>query len=118
MSTPGRAGNAPWVWTGAIAAPLCWFIQQLLASWLVPADCRGRQWLVPSLWIGFSVLLLAAMLVSWRDLRRVSRAGDRAGFSERRARFVGTAGTVMPMIFLLAMAWQGIAGLVYSGCER
>jgi hypothetical protein len=61
--------------------------------------------------------LLVAWVVSWRALRGL-KSGDHAGFTERRARLVAIAGTVMPLLFLLAMAWQGLATLVYSGCER
>jgi membrane protein implicated in regulation of membrane protease activity len=118
MTGAGQDRSPLWIWCGAIAAPLCWFAQQLLAASLVPLDCRGRQWLVPAVCAMGATLLVVAMAVSWRALQRVSQPGGKERFSQRRARFVGIVGSVMPLMFLFAIIWQGIAGVIYSGCER
>jgi len=112
------SGPMPQVWAGAIAAPLAWFTQQVLMGSLVYQQCHGRPWLVPVIWAVFGVLVLAAMVVSWLGLRRLPAADEGPSFAERRARMVGVLGVAMPMLFLLVMTWQGVAGLVYSGCER
>jgi hypothetical protein len=105
------------LWLGAAAAPVCWFTQQLLMSSTVSLDCSHHDWIVPAVWALCTSVLLLAFFLSWHALHRVPHPG-RHGYPERRSRFVGLVGCVMPMLFLVAMTWQGIAGLVYSGCER
>jgi len=116
MTNAGRVALFSPIWAGAIAAPVCWFTQQLLAGILVPQDCHGRPWLVPTIWIVSSLLLVAAMGVSWRALTRLT-PNETASFTEQRARLIGIAGVLMPVLFLIAMTWQGVASMVYSGCE-
>jgi hypothetical protein len=118
MTAHYQSNTASWAWTGAIAAPLCWAAQQLLVACLVPQHCHGRQWLVPSIWGLFAIVLLVATVISWRARARVSAVGEPSDLVERRALFAGTLGIVMPLMFLVAMTWQGIAGMIYSGCER
>ena len=105
-----------WVWTGAIAAPVCWFLQQQLALYLLPLACAGRPWIPPLVSVAFAVIAIAAAALSLWGVRRVSAPGNRASFSERRAKFVGVVGTIMPLLFLIAIFWQLAASLAYSGC--
>ena len=107
-----------WTWAGALAAPLCWGAEQILSSTLVPQQCHGRPWLVPTIWGLLAFVLLGAMVVSWRARSRIAGGGEPSDFVQRRALFVGTLGILMPALFLIAMTWQGIAGMIYSGCER
>jgi hypothetical protein len=118
MTARGRAGEVWTAWAGFAAGPVCWFAQQELALLLVPASCGGRPWITPLLGALFGVVLAVAAFLSWRCARALPAAGDRAGFSERRTRFIAVLGSVSPLFFLAAIAWQGIAGFVYSGCER
>ena len=105
-------------WAGFVAGPVCWFAQQQLALWLLPASCGGQWWITPSLGAPFGIVLAAAALLSWHCARRIAASGDPAGITERRTRFIALLGSVSPLFFLAAIAWQGIAGLVYSACER
>ncbi|HYZ61747.1 MAG TPA: hypothetical protein VE650_04780 [Acetobacteraceae bacterium] len=110
------AVSPPGLWFGMAAAPLCWFAQHLLVSTTVSLDCH-RRWIVPAIWALCAGVLLVAFVLSWRALRRVPQPGPH-GYAERRSRFVGLCSCIMPVMFLLLMTWQLIAGLVYSGCER
>ena len=104
-------------WAGCIAAPLLWFVYQVTASALTPAQC-GARWISPVLWAACSAVIVAAMALSWRAGRRADPTGHPPGFTDQRRRFVGWIGGVMPIPFLIAMTWQLAASLVYSGCER
>jgi hypothetical protein len=96
---------------------VCWFLQQQIALRLVPASCGGRSWIMPAVCAFLALVLVAATLLSWRFLRALPLQGDRAGFTERRSRFIAVLGTLSPLFFRAALAWQGIAELIYSGCE-
>ena len=105
-------------WAGFFAGPVCWFAQQELALWLLPADCGKRWWISPSISALFAIIVAIAALLASRSARRLPAPAEGAGFAARRTRFIALLGTISPLFFLAAIAWQGIAGLVYSGCER
>lgn len=117
MNWRDPAVSPPGLWFGAAAAPLCWFAQHLLMSSTVSLDCANRPWIVPAIWALCAGVLLIAFAFSFLALRRVPQPG-RYDYAARRSRFVGLCGCIMPMLFLLVMSWQLIAGLIYSGCER
>jgi hypothetical protein len=101
-------------WAGFIAGPICWFGQQLLVFALAQTGCGGslHRPALLAIWAVLSLALAAAGVVSWRAGRRaVSADGDPTGF-------VGFLGVTASLLFLVAMAWQAAASLVYSGCER
>ena len=68
-------------WAGFVAGPVCWFLQQQLALWLVPASCGGQSWIAPALSALFALVLVAAASLSWRSLRQKSAIGDLAAIS-------------------------------------
>jgi len=102
-------------WAGAIAAPVLWFVQQQLVYWRLPDPCGSRSW--ATLVIGLVCLAIvgAAALLSARQIRSADVAGDLG--HARRLFAIGLA-VVMPLVFIVPMAWQAIGGVVYSGCER
>ena len=101
-------------WAGALAAPILWFMQQQAAFWPLPDPCRSLGWTTLGVSLVCVALVVAATILSARTLR-MTRPGPR-----HEAGHLLTFGlaVVMPLIFLVPMAWQGIAGLFYSGCEQ
>jgi len=105
-------------WLGCAAGPVCWYAHEQLSLWLMPITCDQRRWVPLALWPILALVLVVAGVGSWRARRRLPSLQAHAGRAEQRAVFVTFTGTIMPLIFLLVVMWQGIAGLVYSGCER
>jgi drug/metabolite transporter (DMT)-like permease len=102
-------------WAGALAAPPLWFIQQQVAYWRLPDSCGSQSWVTVLLGLACAALAAAACVVSARQIRGESAA--RGAINGRRLFLVGLT-TVMPLMFLVPMIWQSLAGLIYSGCER
>lgn len=91
-------------WAGLIAGGVAWYCAHDLGFYLVRANCRS-PWIVPA--INLTALLIAAA------------GGATSLYSSHSPRpaaaWIGTGGAAL---FALVILWQGIAGLVYSGCER
>jgi hypothetical protein len=98
-------------WTAIALGPLCWFGDLVASDALQPIACTRVPRLLPLVALGFSVPLIIAALAAfsaWRSAR------PRAARSE----FVTTLGLVMPMIFLVALSWSGLATAIFAPCER
>jgi len=104
---------------GLFAGPVAWFISTQGNYALVPWVCANKAPVIPILaGVLMGVSLFGAFL-SWRAL-----AGAPAGPHEdstgagRPHRFVAAVGIMMAVLFALVILVQGIAGVVFSGCER
>lgn len=118
MTARGLGQSGALAWVGIAAGPFCWFLHQQFSLWLMPQACAERRWVPLALWPVFALLLIAGGMISWGVLRHLPASDAPAGIARQRARFLGILGTVMPLIFFVALLWQGSAALIYSGCER
>jgi hypothetical protein len=100
--------------TGLLLAPAGWLLAQLLAWWLLPADCAGRPWVAPAIALVGALAAAAGGLLCHRSLGRHA-PGAAAGRGHAFLAAVGAAGS---LLFLLVILWQAAANLAYTGCEH
>lgn len=103
-------------WAGLFLGALGWFGQQQIASSLIGWDCRlGGPLLTAGLGALAAGLAAAGGLVSWRAHRRLAAAPQEAphGRSVAGAIGAGAAG-----IFLLAIFFQALTGVIVPACHR
>jgi hypothetical protein len=104
---------------GLYAGPAAWFISTQANYSLVPWMCAHKVPVIPILAASLVIVSLFGGFLSWRAF---SRAGplpppDATG-AGRPHRFVATVGMMMAVLFGLVIAVQGVAGIVFNGCER
>ncbi|MFE1599577.1 hypothetical protein [Methylobacterium sp. ID0610] len=116
-----RAGQPPpglLAPAGFVVGPVLWAVTTQLGLILPEATC-GAPLRLPALAAFPAALLsLAASWLSWRAARpgiapRAEPSGYPAAFP-----FVGRAAALAGLVFAYALALQGLAALVLSGCER
>jgi hypothetical protein len=92
-------------WSGLIVGALAWYGAHELGFYLLRPNCQ-QPWIVP-------VIHLVALLLT-------AGAGAASLMAEpRRPRSpMAWIGLGAAALFALVIAWQGVAGLIYSGCER
>ena len=104
---------------GLYAGPMAWFISTQGNYALTPWMCANKTPVVPMLAAVLFVVSLIGGFLSWRAFASASSAPQadvtRAG---RPHRFVAAIGIMMAVLFGLVIAVQGIAGVVFNGCER
>lgn len=100
-------------WTGLLVAGLAWAINTQLGQILPYLDCqREARFSAAASLIGAATAGLAGV-VSWRSAGRPEAAA--AG---RTSAFIGSLSALAALVFAFALAMQGVASLVLSGCER
>ncbi|GJE34972.1 hypothetical protein [Methylobacterium oxalidis] len=117
---------------GLFAGPTAWLISTqanyALSAWI----CGHRAQIIPLIAAPLILISLAGGLLSWRALNhppaieRVAPTPDSlhhlASVDSRDAgrphRLVGLISVSMALLFALAIAVHGTAGLVFDGCER
>jgi len=98
---------------GLLLAPSAWIINTQLGQILPYLDCqRQAQWSAIASFVAAAAACVAGV-TSWRSV-------GRAQISEplRTLAFVGSLGALAALLFAFALAMQGWASLVLSGCER
>jgi hypothetical protein len=99
-------------WAGLFGGAVAWYGAHDLSFYLVRANCSSHHWIAPSIHIAALAIAVTCGLISYRTLRTEQEwPTDVRGF----AALVGTAAATL---FSIAIVWQGIATLVYTGCER
>jgi hypothetical protein len=103
------------LWAGLWAAPLVWAANMQFGQILPYADCRSQ--LHTSAIISLIGCTIAALsgFVSWWSAKR--RAAD-TGTPGETVSFAGTLSALCALVFIFALAMQGIASMVLTGCER
>jgi len=113
-SATGLQAGVPWA--GLAAGPAAWAVStQLnyaLASW---ACARGAALVVAGLALLFVLAALGGGLLSWRAWRATPAAPREEG--GRPHHFLAAIGILTAVLFALVILMQGVAGLVFSGCE-
>jgi hypothetical protein len=104
---------------GLYAGPLAWFVSTQGNYALTPWMCANKTPVVPMLAAVLFVICLAGGLLSWRALASANSVpqADPTG-AGRPHRFVAALGIMMAVLFALVIAVQGVAGIVFNGCER
>lgn len=104
---------------GLIVPPLVWAVNTQLAEILPYAECGGPvRWSILAS-CSAALLSLTAGLVAWWTTRR-NRSDADLGVTAYPVSFVfvGWLNLAMGAVFAYALALQGFAGFVLTGCER
>ncbi|SEP47535.1 hypothetical protein SAMN02990966_06838 [Rhodospirillales bacterium URHD0017] len=92
-------------WSGLIVGALAWYGAHELGFYLLRPNCQ-HPWIVPVIHLVALLLTVAAGVASLMAEPRRPRSP---------MAWIGLGGAAL---FALVIAFQGGAGLVYSGCER
>jgi hypothetical protein len=104
---------------GLYAGPAAWFISTQGNYALVPWVCASKVPAIPLLAAALLMLSLFGGFLSWRAFASAGPVphADATG-TGRPHRFVAAVGIMMAVLFALVIAVQGVAGVVFNGCER
>jgi NADPH:quinone reductase-like Zn-dependent oxidoreductase len=101
-------------WSGLWLASLVWAVNMQLGQVLPYLDCRNHAH--ASAIASFAAAAIAALsaVTSWRFAAQPMAAdAPRDTFY-----FIGASSALAALVFTFALAMQGIAAMVLSGCER
>lgn len=103
-------------WSGLFVGAAAWFAHHQLASSIIDWDCRlGGPQLTVGLGLLFGFAAAAAGVVSWRVHRAQGVAADQTPHNRSVAGMIGAGAAGM---FLLAIAYQSLAGAIVPACHR
>lgn len=104
---------------GIFLGPLAWLINTQLNYALVPWICAHQVRLVPIVAFAAALVSLAGGFLSWRAFRLspITPAPDSTG-AGRPHRFTALAGMAIAALFTAVIVLQGLAGLMFHGCEQ
>ncbi|CCE10507.1 conserved membrane hypothetical protein [Bradyrhizobium sp. STM 3843] len=99
-------------WAGLVIGGVIWAANTQLGDILSTRDCIATA--RPSTLISFAgmLIMLASATISWRLDSRPSIGDDRS------LPFASRLSALSALVFAFAVALQGAASLVLSGCER
>jgi hypothetical protein len=100
-------------WAGLFAGAAGWFAHQTFGADANYWDCR----LGGPLWAGGLGLACAALVAAGGWMSWISRLSGGEDTPETR-RFSGLVGAATAAIFLMAIAFQTLAGLIVPACAR
>jgi hypothetical protein len=94
-------------WSGLPIGLLAWYGAHEIGFYMLASDCAARGWLVLTMHvIALSIALTGAAL----SAATLKSNGD--------AKFGAIVGLGTGLLFAFVILWQGVATLIYSGCER
>jgi hypothetical protein len=104
---------------GLYAGPLAWFVSTQGNYALTPWMCANKTPFVPMLAAVLVAISLFGGFLSWRAFASASPVphADVTG-AGRPHRLIAAVGIMMAVLFALVIAVQGVAGIVFTGCER
>lgn len=104
---------------GIYAGPTAWLLDTQANYALVPWVCAHQIRLVPLVAVLMAAASLLGGFLSWRGYVTAAPTPrpDSTG-AGRPHRFVALIGIGMALLFTAIIGVQGIAGLVFHGCER
>jgi hypothetical protein len=101
-------------WSGLWLGALVWAINVQLGQILPYGACEGQTSTPAIASFMAAAIAVAASAASWRYAR-----SDRASTaSASMLRFGGALAALCSLVFSFALAMQGLASLVLTGCER
>jgi hypothetical protein len=121
QESPGNRAtsrDAVLLWTGILAGPFLWFLQQQLCFVLVPWVCDhgGVIWLHTVTLACFVGTVVAGLLAAGYWRREGRRVDATAG--QQRVRFMGTLGVFSSLFFVSVIIAQGIPNFLLDPCQR
>ncbi len=110
--------DAALLWTGIMAGPFLWFLQQQLCFVLVPGVCGhgGVIWLHTVTLVCLAGTVVAGLVAS-RYWRRESRRPDPTA-GQQRVRFMSALGILSSLFFAALIIAQGIPNFLLDPCLR
>jgi hypothetical protein len=95
--------------SGLWLASSVWAINTQLGQMLPPAECIGHR---TAAMVSFGASLVAILAASWSGWSAIAARGPLT------QNFVGYVSAMVGLILSFALALQGLASLVLSGCDR
>jgi hypothetical protein len=95
-------------WVGLIGGAAAWYGAHELGFYFSNANC-ARPWIAPVVHVIALSIAVVATLLSFRADPEHSRGGGS---------FVRAVGMGAGALFALLILWQGVATIIYSGCEQ
>lgn len=106
-------------WAGLLAGPGAWAINTQLGYALVDWSCVTRLRPLPFVAAALLLVALAGAFLSWRAWRHLPEHGSvEESTSRQPLRMVAAIGVLLSVLFALVIAAQGMAGVMFDGCER
>ena len=99
-------------WAGLFAGGLAWYAAHDLSFYLVRHNCTTSHIIAPLIHLVALAIALGGGFISYREIRTPPGAGKEA------YTFGATIGFTAALLLSVVIVWQGIATLVYTGCER
>jgi hypothetical protein len=96
---------------GLLVGPGIWAINTQLGQILPYVDCRAHIHWSALTSFGAATLALLAGFVSWHN-------GHKRTANDSTSQFLSSVSGLAALIFAFALAMQGTASLVLSGCEK
>jgi hypothetical protein len=104
---------------GLFAGPAAWAVSTQANYALVPWVCAHKVPAIPALAFFLIAVSLFGGFLSWRAYDAGGREpSSTSPVDGRPHRFVAAVGIMMAALFALVIAVQGVAGIVFDGCER
>jgi hypothetical protein len=100
-------------WIGLLGGALAWAANTQAGQMLPPVDCIGSIRVSAITSFAGAALALAAGCASW-----FFAGGSSEAAADSTDRFVGCLSLLAALLFTYALALQGLAALVLTGCER
>jgi hypothetical protein len=98
-------------WAGLIIGPLAWLIATELNYALALWQCKNGIYPVPWIALLLALIALAGGAISLQHWRRREAALSSLSFAAAIA-------TLASGLFAIVILLQGLAGLIFTGCER
>ena len=106
-------------WIGLVAGPLAWALDEEISYALVGWSCQTGQRLATHGVSAAALLLIAAgTVLSWRDWRRRSAAGNADNLPPDRARFLSLGGFLLCLLLGLVVLADTLAKFIFDPCQR
>jgi len=104
-------------WAGLVSGPLSWVISTQANYALVELQCANGMGLTH--WVAFAAALIAALgaclsLPAWLSAEKPPAPPHRL----QTRRFVAAIGFGAGLLFALITVMQGVAAVIFTGCER
>ena len=110
----GRSGVS---WAGLVSGPAAWAMSTQMNYILADMQCGMRVYPVPWVALGLALAALLGGFLSWQAWRTVPESSNPPRRAETE-RFVAGLGASMALLFAAVIVLQGLAGVLFSGCER
>ena len=101
-----------WPWAGVFGGAAFWYAAHDLSTYLLNVNCR-HIWVAPFIHIIALIGAIASGYLSYRAWPD----GDSSN-RDRFLSFSSMVGVAAAALFALVILWQGVAAIVFSGCER